>query len=719
MKKHFLFIFLAFITTVYAQMPAKFTSNTILDMMNISAPPSSAKAKKAFTPGEKITAYLKYNNESCIDTLKQLGITIRTVTPNVITAVIPVSAMEEAANLQGIDCIQTSQTVKFQMDSARVATRVDDVQAAKDPIETPFLGKGVLVGVIDGGVDFTHPDFYTSDRETLRIKRVWVQGDNSGTAPENFGYGSEYKTPESITTKGTDYSYFSHGSHVMGIAAGADTINNPYYGVAREADLAFSTFESIDAGITDAIKYIYDYADEQEIPAVINMSLGTEMGPHDGTSLRDIMADEMAGEGRILVGAAGNNGLVDMHISKTFTLEDDTLFAGVAFLEGFSGVGEIQVWGDEGKSFKINVCTVDKETMRPVYKSRTFDASKSFSGSITLQKPFDQSSGFFSIVTQTSPLNNKPMAHLQLGIDEYKPNKVIGLIIIGEPGTTVHAWANENYCCFKQFLPNMDIPDNKFGVCEIGGTGKKIITVASYSTKTEIKALNGDVINSGFPIYDIAPYSNHGPSTDGRMKPDIAAPGSYIISAFNSFESNNISRVSKGTWNGKDYFYGVYQGTSMASPHVAGIIATWLQAYPKLTPDMIREVLSETAVKDAYTGDDNNNTWGYGKIDAYNGLVYILKKYTSQTDIISKNINNSWIGNRINNKLHILYFKPTPATYVNVYTDKGILVLSETVKNKACGDEYILDLSDKEKGLYLVTVISADKKETFKYLNNK
>lgn len=69
-----------------------------------------------------------------------------------------------------------------------------------------------------------------------------------------------------------------------------------------------------------------------------------------------------------------------MHISKTFTLEDDTLFAGVAFLEGFSGVGEIQVWGDEGKSFKINVCTVDKETMRPVYKSRTFDASKSFSG---------------------------------------------------------------------------------------------------------------------------------------------------------------------------------------------------------------------------------------------------------------------------------------------------------------------------------------------------
>ncbi|MFR0835150.1 MAG: hypothetical protein ACLSG8_02135 [Barnesiella sp.] len=104
--------------------------------------------------------------------------------------------------------------------------------------------------------------------------------------------------------------------------------------------------------MTDAIKYIYDYADEQEIPAVINMSLGTEMGPHDGTSLRDIMADEMAGEGRILVGAAGNNGLVDMHISKTFTLEDDTLFAGVAFLEGFSGVGEIQVWEMKGKALK-------------------------------------------------------------------------------------------------------------------------------------------------------------------------------------------------------------------------------------------------------------------------------------------------------------------------------------------------------------------------------
>ncbi|MFR0835149.1 MAG: S8 family serine peptidase [Barnesiella sp.] len=206
------------------------SSNTILDMMNISAPPSSAKAKKAFTPGEKITAYLKYNNESCIDTLKQLGITIRTVTPSVITAVIPVSAMEEAANLQGIDCIQTSQTVKFQMDSARVATVLTMCRRLKI-LSKLRSWEGVLVGVIDGGVDFTHPDFthptekhYESNgsgyREIIAVRRRRI----SATA-RNIRH-------QSITTKGTDYSYFSHGSHVMGIAAGADTINNPYYGVA-------------------------------------------------------------------------------------------------------------------------------------------------------------------------------------------------------------------------------------------------------------------------------------------------------------------------------------------------------------------------------------------------------------------------------------------------------------------------------------------------------
>lgn len=681
-----------------------------MDMMNREEVSSGMKMNKPSQVNGYIQAYIKYNDVSCIDSLESMGVKVRTTGRTILTASIPVGKIEAVAALESVECIEAAQPAKMMMDEARKDTRVSEVHAGTAPITSPFTGKGTIVGVIDGGVDFTHPAFFGPDGKTLRIKRVWCHDDEKGTAPQKFGYGSQYTTQESILEKATDMAYYSHGCHVMGIAAGSD-LASPYHGVAYDADLAFSSFKEIDTGISDAIQYIFDYADECGKPAVINMSLGTEMGPHDGSSLRDKLIDELSGEGRIVVGAAGNNGLIDMHIKKTFA-ENDTLFAGLAFLDGMSGIGEVQIWGDPNSNLKVRVCTVDKETMQPVYQSRAFNATKEFNGNITLQKPYDQSSGYFSIVTQRSPLNNCPMAHIQLGITDYKPTKVLALIITADPGSTVHAWSNENYCCFKQHLPVMDIPDNKFGTCEIGGIGKSIITVASYSTKNKLMKLDGKEYESGFAMNDIAPYSNIGPTVDGRMKPDIAAPGSLIVSAFNGTNSSS-EQVAKTEWNGKTYYYGVYQGTSMASPHVAGVISTWMQAYPKLTPENVREVFANTARRDEFTGSEPNNTWGYGKIDAYAGLVYVLKNFTSSSGI-EPVTDGDWSATMINGDLHILYYRATSGTSVNIYTPDGALVKSTNTGSTGCGDDYLLDMTDLSGGIYIVSIASASHRQTLK-----
>lgn len=695
----------------------KFTSNTINKLMEVK---TSAQRAPSLAP-QTISTFVKFSNREALDEMRELGVQVGAVGKTIATAVIPVDVIDKVAEIEGVVYIDAASTASLAMDVARGETGVEKVHnpslAEDATFSSPYTGKGVIVGVIDGGVDFNHPAFKTDDLKEMRLKNVWLHAETSGgNPPTGFNYGVLYDTPEAISAKKTDLSYYSHGSHVMGIAAGANT-SNPYHGIAYDAELAFSTFTEIDTEIGDAISWLFSLADKEEKPMVINMSLGTNMGPHDGTSPRDVLADELCGPGHILVGASGNNAMIPMHVKHTFTEDSTTVLLGMAFLEGYSGQGELQIWGEPGKELKVNVCTISKTTLEPVFKSRTFNCSKSYSGTVTLQKPYDESSGTFSIVTQTSPLNTKPMAHITLAISDYTPTKVIGIMVTGEPGATFHAWANENYCCFKQHLSNMMGGDNNYGECEIGGTGKSIITVGSYSTKTSVTKLNGDLAESGYVLNDIAPYSNLGPTADERLKPDIAAPGSLIVAPFNGNESANTERVAEyQTADGQKYYYGVYQGTSMASPHVTGTIATWLQAYPYLTPADIRTVLDNTSRTDEYTGTCPNNTWGRGKIDAYAGLKYILKSYTSGVESPTYSSTEPWAISVGDNAVKVMHAYRSSATQISLYNTAGALVRQNSCTNAQPGDELTVSLTDLSAGVYVAAIAGEGSTSTVKVL---
>ncbi|MFR3549950.1 MAG: S8 family serine peptidase [Coprobacter sp.] len=145
------------------------------------------------------------------------------------------------------------------MNKARTETLVDNVQSGKD-LTTPFLGKDVVIGIVDNGFEYGHINFYNTDGTELRVKRVWNQNKN-GKAPSGFTYGTEYTTTDEILAAKYDVTDETHATHVTGIAAGADHTKS-YYGVAGEADIVLVSYDLNDnttdqVSLSDAMKYIY------------------------------------------------------------------------------------------------------------------------------------------------------------------------------------------------------------------------------------------------------------------------------------------------------------------------------------------------------------------------------------------------------------------------------------------------------------------------------
>lgn len=227
--------------------------------------------------------------------------------------------------------------------------------------------------------------------------------------------------------------------------------------------------------------------------------------------------------------------------------------------------------------------------------------------------------------------NGKPEAFLMsygTGSNTYK----LGFVVGGEEGSTFHAWHVAQYDSFASTtLTGWTSADNDYSVGEIGGTGKNVITVGSYNTRLKWKDISGksyDYTMYAGDMDDLSLFSSHGPTVDGRQKPDVTAPGAEIVSAMSSFYYgfNSSTCVATTTVGTSTHYYQTAQGTSMASPFVTGSVALWLQANPNLTVDDIREVIKATSRKDEHTGDESGNLWGAGKIDTYAGLKYVIEK---------------------------------------------------------------------------------------------
>lgn len=658
---------------------------------------------------QSMRLYVRYSNLEALNGLSALGIQVLPeISSGYATAVVPMDKLAEAAKIPGIEYIERGGEPKLRMRYARAKAQIDQMHKdAWNMVGKGYTGKGVVVGIIDTGLEFTHVNFRDADGN-LRIKRVWKQGGTGGAAPQKFGYGVEYNTADQIKAAVYDTPSQTHGTHVTGIAAGSERTTN-LYGVASDADIVFVSFGESNADIANAIRYIFDYADEVEKPCVINMSLGSHQGPHDGTSALDRVIDSMVGPGRIIVGACGNEGQNKLHINKKFSGTDLTLKTMLAFPTG-SKYNEIDIWNRAGKSFTVQGVVVDNLKGKVLAKTDEHKASDTEGYALKSFYADDTGiEGYMIITSSLDPDTKCYNALVKVQCDQAADSRKLGLIIKGEDGDEINLWSVGTNDFINASKAGWTAGSTSGTMGEIGGTAKRIISVGSFNS-SNIATPWWDPENAyqlAITTDIMSDFSSEGPTADGRMKPEISAPGMLVMSSVNTINitPDQVYGPRVQDTDGKYYYYDADAGTSMASPMVAGTIAAWMEAYPELTPEDALVGLREGAITDSHTGTCPNNKAGYGKLGAYYGLMALQEYYASNDKVI----------NNIDSELKIWAIPSTGTIYTSLagvdepltltlYTIAGSKVASYTAAANGS-----INVSGMPHGIYVATATCSDR----------
>lgn len=582
------------------------------------------------------------NNEKNLNYLLQEKITIKRKTENYLFFTQTpewISKQYEAGNITNF-YFEYAPPVLLD-DSARAKHYTDSVHVGAWPLNDSYTGKGVIIGLVDSGLDWTHPDFIDSYGNN-RVIRYWDQKiTDATTAPAPYGYGriwsKEYIQNNANTT--TSNNDLAHGTTVTGIAAGNGLANGRNKGMAPEAEIVFveTDFSKPNWTLTvaDACDYIFKVADSLGKPAVINLSVGTALGSHDGTDPAGELMAFLAQEkrGRIIIGAAGNSGnRVPFHAQATMTAVDTNFIWFKNNANGALGPNTVffDLWSDVNDaqfsySFGANKNSgsyddVASTTYRfsqlnvgtPIYDT-LFNVNGDRIATIEIYTEYEANNfhlqGFFSKVDSTDYL----MRFSTTGSGKYDlwSDKEVGMntIVSDVPSPTVYPP-----------IVNYVYPDSAQSLVSSWNCSPHIISVANIRNRYRYMSYNGIYYYHAEPTQpgDVALSSSRGPSRTGVIKPDIAAAGEMSLASAPMYTVNNHTyglNLDEGGYHYRN------NGTSMAAPVVAGIAALYLERCPNSSMEEFKTDLFNTAYQDMYTGIAPNNRIGYGKVNAFDLLV--------------------------------------------------------------------------------------------------
>ena len=246
-------------------------------------------------------------------------------------------------------------------DTMRVNNKINDIHSGAGALQSSYSGKDVVMGFIDTGLDWSHGDFKNADGST-RIIALWDHTlSNSSNTPVGYGYGQEWDSigiNQGLATAHTDYS--GHGTTVTGTGAGNGLANGTHKGVANESDIIAVEIDFNSANflgsIVDATEYIYNIADSMSKPCVINGSLGTYFGSHDGLDPYSLYIDSLINDkkGRLFVCSAGNSGnwgAYHLHAD----VNNDTTFTWFKPHSNYNYLF-IELWADTGAFNQLEYC---------------------------------------------------------------------------------------------------------------------------------------------------------------------------------------------------------------------------------------------------------------------------------------------------------------------------------------------------------------------------
>lgn len=492
--------------------------------------------------------------------------------------------------------------------------------ASEDCTPSPNAGRGVLVGIIDTGIDLTHEAFFDGAGRS-RVVAVWDQDATlpSGTrhpgighyVPSAFGYGHACDQRAIDLGSCLFDDLTGHGTHVASIAAGAAP---GAQGRAAEADIALVRSAHF-TQLADAVAYLDTLAQTRGQPLVINISVGGHYGPHDGRTPLEVYLNQMAKAGRIIVAAAGNDGHSAVHVG--FELE---AVAKRIVLEPESGNSDAQADVDFWLPKDATVAWAVElwEHGAPTAQLR-LDSPLGTVGQAVVTRQDGQVLTAVRFVQEVVP--EHAMLHLGLQftgapagglIDSCAPCLVLRFSgdgnlqgWVGQGSASGSAWH------FGRALGPGFVSGDSHRTVSVPATAPRLLAVGSYTVQNVwMPQWGGLMFLQGALIGARSPFSSLGPTGAAGstgVKPDVCAPGSIIAAARSSLVADGPMTLSARQM--------VMQGTSMAAPHVTGVVAQMLAADGSLEPRDVRRLLQQTARTDAYTGETPNASWGYGKLD--------------------------------------------------------------------------------------------------------
>lgn len=698
--------------------------------------------------------------------LGENGYEIENELGRIVIARLTAPEMEAVAELDEVVQVSLGFEAEPMMRVARKTTKVDDVHKANasSGLSHGYTGEGVIVGMMDTGLDPNHLNFRDA-AGNLRIKNYWeIKGADGSVVL--------YDTPEKIGAFETDLRQETHATHVLGIMAGSHnarpgsgngmvaTLNglgkpsvsasniNPYYGVAKDAEMSVCSGTLENNNITIAAGRFRDYVKSTGKPGVLNFSLGNQRGPHDGTDASSLALADV-GKDVLICMSAGNEGNANISLSKTLTASDKTVRTFVS--TGLAGNGYLDIWSSGPQTLKVTFAAINLTNGNIV---GTFEiptpSSFSYIGGTSVRysnvvknaqfgNTFGQSS-FIGYSANLNTANNRYDVYLTFELSGSNANTAAAIIVEGTDGNKIDMYGSMVLRSNGMAGYLDGTPTNSINGL---ACGDNILVVGAYVNSNPYMTLGGESSWSSttYPQGGIAAFSSYGHTFQGRQLPDVVGPGMGMISSYNSYyvrdEINNY--VTKGlanpvntkteaqlrteaesgysVWiNSPDKkdpddmktplknYWGEMSGTSMSSPFVAGVLALWSQAAAekgvRLSMDDVKKVIAATADKDEFTAQQPER-WGMGKINALAGLKYILANQVGGVDgIASDDPESSLIIEPVGGGVYSVFLAGVEGFTATLHNLQGQAVATAS----ATGNELTLDGSALGRGVYVLTV---------------
>jgi hypothetical protein len=480
-------------------------------------------------------------------------------------------------------------------------------------------GKGVIVGIVDFGLDVGHRNFRNDDGST-RILALWDQkAAPGGKSPERFGYGRLFERDEINEAlgapdpgkalgydlpKGDLFEAGAHGTYVADVAAG-NGLGSGRAGVAAEAEIVFVDLAT--CGLTsqgaqavggsfgdsvqllEAVQFIFDYANDR--PCVVNISLGTNGGPHDGTTLVEEAIDRLVSQkpNRAVVIAAGNFFGESLHAMGAVP-EGGSIDVKWRIPRYDPTSNQLELWYAGTDRFSIDVLDPRGKRVARVKPGHTWKKTRYSKGLMTIVNRLDDPNNHDNVITVFFE-RGLPAGEwtLRLRGDSVEDGRF-------------HAWIERDESGQSRFVRPKDnsyTVSDQYTLSSIA-CGRKSIVVSSFDANEDDLPL-ADTSSSG-PTRD----QDYGarPRDRNERQPTLSAPGESVLAA----QSGTVVRVHRAS------------GTSIAAAAVTGAVALVMSDAAETGSPLKAERIRDIMIDQARRCPPDNSTWdpgmGNGRIRA-------------------------------------------------------------------------------------------------------